>query len=98
MGRMLAATGRDDPELSETTWPLPDAGDADRNSVEWMLRYGQPDRSTLLAAAEIVAAYGALVADATTTEQTKVLAALRRVYRRRNTAVLGNPPAPGGPR
>lgn len=80
---MMRADGRDDPALAQTGWPLPDAGDADHDSIEHQLRYGQPDRSTLLAAAEIVAAYGALIADGTTTQQTRRLAALRRVYRRR---------------
>lgn len=80
---MMRADGRDDPVLAQTAWPLPDAGEADHDSLEWRLRYGQPDRSTLLAAAGIVAAYGALIADGTTTQQTRRLAALRRVYRRR---------------
>ncbi len=41
-----------------TTWPTLDHGDT---SLEWRLRYGAPTRSDMLAAAEYVAAYGALV-------------------------------------
>lgn len=81
---MMRADGRDDPALAQTSWPLPDAGEADRESIEWQLRYGQPDRSTLLAAAGIVEAYAALIAQGTTAQQTRRLAALRRVYRRRS--------------
>ncbi len=80
---MMRADGRDDPSLAQTAWPLPDAGESDRDSIESQLRYGQSDRGTLLAAAGIVTAYGALIADGTTTQQTRRLAALRRVYRRR---------------
>jgi hypothetical protein len=42
-------------------WPLPDDGDDDEPSVEWTLRYGEPSREDLLAAASILSAYRALV-------------------------------------
>lgn len=78
------ATGRDDPELAETSWPLPDrAGHAAPDDLEWQLRYGKLDRSTNLKAAGIVAAYRALIEDGTCAQQQRRLAALRRVQRRR---------------
>lgn len=80
---MRFARGADDPALAETSWPLPDHGDDNRDGIERQLRYGTPDRTTLLCAAEIVAAYGALIEDGTTTQQVKRLAALRRVNRRK---------------
>lgn len=79
---MKFATGKDDPALAETAWPMPPADDAERD-VEWLLRYGAPTRSDMLAAAEVFSAYLALIADGTTARQTKRLAALRRVHRRR---------------
>ena len=41
----------------DTTWPNPH----DPNEVQWRLRYGTPTRSDLLVAAEVMAAYRALV-------------------------------------
>ncbi len=78
------ATGRDDPEIAETSWPLPDLPGPDQHGVEWMLRYGTPDRSTLFAAASIVAAYRALIEHGTCSQQQRRLAALRRIQRRRS--------------
>lgn len=82
---MTRATGKDDPALAETTWPMPDMpGDDDSEvSLEWKLRHVEPSRADLTAAAGILAAYHALITDGTTTQQIKRLAALRRVHRRR---------------
>lgn len=80
---MTRASGADDPALAETSWPFPDVPTDDRDSIEWRLRYGHPSRADLLAAADILAAYGALVKEGTTTRQTERLAALRRVWRRK---------------
>ena len=77
---MKFATGRDDSVLIETTWPLPCE---ETGAVENTLRYGVVDRDTALAAAEIIAAYDALITEGSTTSQTQKLAALRRVYKRR---------------
>ncbi|MFA5898001.1 MAG: hypothetical protein WC829_02690 [Hyphomicrobium sp.] len=38
------------------SWPIPS------NELEWRLRYGNPARTDMLAAAEIVAAYQVLIA------------------------------------
>lgn len=84
----MRAAGKDDPALAKTTWPMPDAGESDHDSIEWTLRYGNPTRSQMLEAAEIVAAYGALVACGTAARQTRRLVALRRVWRRRNRGVI----------
>lgn len=78
---MKRANGTDDPVLIETSWPLPST-DTEGPDVEHRLRYGDP-ASVRFEAAEIVAAYRALIADGTTTQQLKRLAALRRVHRRR---------------
>lgn len=79
--RLLAfATGKDDPALVETVWPLLPHLHRD---VEWLLRYGTPTRSDMLAAASVIAAYRALIEDGTTREQVGRLAALRRVAKRR---------------
>lgn len=40
-----------------TTWPHPD----DPNSVEWVLRYGNPSREDLLRAASFIHAYRHLI-------------------------------------
>lgn len=72
--------GDDDSALRETVWPL--VVDRDRD-VEWLLRYGTPTRWDMLAAAEVIAAYRALIEDGTTKTQLKRLAALRRVAKRR---------------
>lgn len=74
------ATGADDPDLRETVWPIVVDAHCD---VEWPLRYGTPTRSDMLAAAAVIAAYRALTEDGTTAQQTKRLAALRRIARRR---------------
>lgn len=71
-------SGRDDPALAETVWPLPDA------DLEDVMFNGIPDGHEELAAAAILAAYRALIADGTTKQQTQRLAALRRVWRRRS--------------
>ena len=73
---MKFASGKDDPALAETSWPLP------ADDIEGQLRYGNPSRTALLSAAGILAAYRALIEDGTTAQQTKRLAALRRVHRR----------------
>lgn len=75
---MSNATGADDPVLAETSWPMPGATD-----LEWVLRYGTPTRQDLLGAADIIAAYRALIVDSSTEQQQHRLAALRRVYRKR---------------
>lgn len=79
---MKFATGKDDPALHQTSWPLPDVYDDHTDSIDHQLIYGTPNQSALLGAAAIVAAYRALIEDGTTAQQTKRLAALRRVYRR----------------
>lgn len=79
---MKRATGDDDLALDETTWPMPDT-DPNELGVEWFLRYSANPATVRFAAAEIVAAYHALITDGTTTQQLKRLAALRRVHRRR---------------
>jgi hypothetical protein len=78
------ATGADDPALLETSWPMPGADETDgADSLEWTLRYGEPTRSDLLAAADRLRAYRALICDSHTEQQQHRLAALRRVYRKR---------------
>jgi hypothetical protein len=72
----------EEPALAETSWPMPDPGGLCGDSIEHHLRFGTPDRRTMLAAAEIVAAYGALIEGGTTTQQVKRLAALRRMAKR----------------
>jgi hypothetical protein len=46
-----------------TAWPLPenDEGDRYHDRVAWRLRYGQPSKSDLLVAADVMAAYEALI-------------------------------------
>lgn len=79
--RLLRASGDDDPALAETSWPLLPGYYHD---IEWRMRYGEPSRTDMLCAAEVIAAYKALTCDGTTTQQTKRLAALRRIWRRRS--------------
>ena len=76
---MKRATGADDPALAETTWPLPDDEMA---MLVHHLSYGNLDEARGRRAAGIITAYRSLIMDSTTAQQTKRLAALRRVHRR----------------
>jgi hypothetical protein len=77
---MKRATGRDDPALLETTWPLPCE---EMGLLQHDLYNGNPVSDCRgLGAAGILAACRALIEDGTTAGQTRKLAALRRVYRR----------------
>lgn len=81
----MNATGKDDPALRETSWPMPATETAsNEDRLEWRLRYGSPSRSDILAAVEILAAYRVLIVDSSTEQQQHRLAALRRVYRQRS--------------
>lgn len=57
-----------------THWPTVDGA----GQLEWLLRYGEPDRSTLLLAAAVLHAYQHLIAYPT--RQDRKLAELRRKY------------------
>ena len=59
-----------------TTWPNP----ADPNEVEWRLRYGNPTREDILAAASVMNAYGHLVF-APERRRREVVRMIRRVIR-----------------
>lgn len=79
------ATGADDPELSDTSWPMPHRSSPISNGVEWQLRHAYTvSFAARLEAASIVSAYRALIEDGTTAQQLRRLAALRRVHRRRS--------------
>lgn len=78
---MKRATGDDDLVLAETSWPLPDDGMSMLvHHMSWNNPIGK-DRG--VTAAAIITAYRALIMDGTTAQQTKRLAALRRVHRRK---------------
>lgn len=79
--RPMRAGGADDPALAETSWPLPPPIEAD---LAWRLRFGRLSHADRLFLAEILGAYRTLICGGTTTQQTRRLAALRRVWRRRN--------------
>lgn len=81
----LRFTDNGDPELRWAAfdgmiWPIPDRGAAE---LEWRLRYGlgTPDRSDLLAAASIVAAYAQMVRDPQS-KRNAVVRCLREAQRR----------------
>ena len=80
---MRQGTGKDDPALAETTWPMPD-GERFTDAV-WRLLYASPSDQDRVMLAAMINAYVSLITDSTTTQQTKRLAALRRVYRRRRS-------------
>ncbi len=85
---MTRAAGADDPALAETSWPLPDLEvDADHDTLESRLRFGDSTATDHHAAADILAAYRALICDGTTTDQVAHLRALRRVWRRREAGL-----------
>ncbi len=45
-----------------TCWPLPDeGGDSDRPNLRWLLLYGDPTPSDLMAAASVISAYDKLL-------------------------------------
>ena len=80
----MNATEADDPVLRETSWPMPGATDHHGSDLEWVMRYGEPTRQDLIAAADRIRAYRALIVDGSTEGQQHRLAALRRVWRRRS--------------
>lgn len=77
---MKRATGADHYALEGTTWPLPDDEMA---MLVHHLSWSNPiDKDRGVTAAAIITAYRSLIMDGTTAQQTKRLAALRRVHRR----------------
>lgn len=51
--------------FDDMVWPKPDKG---MDDLDWKLRYGNPSREELLAAASIVSAYSSLISSKTQRE------------------------------
>lgn len=66
------------------TWPLPDSGDSDVDSLEWVLRYGTPTREQILVAASYIHAYGRLIG-ATGRTRAEVVRTLRAAQAQQDT-------------
>jgi hypothetical protein len=96
----MNATGKDDPALAETSWPMPNSRQTGHRrafrrrledrappglmGVAHRLAWGTADADDMAYAATVLAAYRALICDGTTARQIGRLAALRRVWRKRN--------------
>jgi hypothetical protein len=77
----MNATGKDDPALAETSWPMPSSR---QTGVAHRLVWETADADDMAYAATVLAAYRALICDGTIARQAGRLAALRRVWRKRN--------------
>ena len=60
-----------------SSWPLPDQETAEDGGLSWRLRYAQPSRWDLLAAASIIDAYGHLLMETTAKQRALIVREVR---------------------